>query len=117
MKTIVDPAEQHIKIETKSALISKKRGHSEEEHPTLRVRLFNVNNPHKTQEFPHTIYDFTNTEKARIRRLSVSYYLEGPHIVINDLSEIYFNHKDNKVIIRGYQMEVENRKPTNSKKK
>jgi len=117
MKTIIDPKDQHIKIKTKSALISKKRGTVEGDHPTLRIRLYNVNNPHKTQEFPHTIYEFTNTEKTRIRRLNVSYYLEGPHIVVNDLAEIYLIHKNNKVLIRGYQREVENRKSTPEKKK
>ena len=110
METIVDPKESKIKVKTKSALISKKRGNNEGHFPTIRIRLFNVNNPHKTQEFPHIIYEFTEVEKARIRRLNVSYYLEGPHIVVNDLEEIYINRKNKKIEIKGYQKEVETRK-------
>ncbi len=115
MKTIVDPKENKIKVKTKSVLISKKRGKTKNEFPTLRIRLFNVNNPHKTQEFPHTIYEFTGIEKSRIRRLNMSYYLEGPHIVVNDLEEIYINKKNNKLEIKGYQIEVEQRRENHKK--
>ena len=49
------------------------------------------------------------TEKIRIRRLNTSYYLEGNDIVINDLEELYITKEGNKIIIKGYQFEVESR--------
>lgn len=109
MDEIKDPAEKDIKLPTKSALIGRLPRKEGDKFKTAVVRLFGVNNPHKTTEFPTKTYEFSNTEKIRIRRLNVSYYLEGNDIVINDLEELEILHEDNKIIIKGEQTEVENR--------
>jgi len=109
MDVIQDPEEKAIKVETKSVLVGRLPRKEGDKFKTAVVRLFNVNNPHKTTEFPTKTYEFSNTEKIRIRRLNVSYYLEGNDMVINDLEEIYILREDNKLVIKGYQIEVESR--------
>ncbi len=110
MDVITDPKEKVIKMAVKSALIGRLPRKEGAKYKTAVVRLYNVNNPHKTTEFPVKTYEFSDTEKVRIRRLNISYYLEGNDIVINDLEEIFIAHEDNKLIIKGYQLEVESRK-------
>lgn len=114
MEVFVNPEEKKIKVNATSALISskkyKKYGSHQDDHPTLVIKLFDVNNPHKIPNiFPKIVYEFTNIEKVRIRRLNVSYYLDGEHIVINDLEELYITHDGNKVFLKAYQYELENR--------
>jgi hypothetical protein len=115
MDIIRNPKDKVIKVATKSALIGRLPRKEEDTFKTAVVRLFNVNNPHKTTEFPFKTYEFENTEKVRIRRLNISYYLEGNDVVINDLDEIFISHENNKLIIRGYQQEVEKREPEKKK--
>ncbi|MBW2972392.1 hypothetical protein KY359_05125 [Candidatus Woesearchaeota archaeon] len=109
MDVIRDPKEKALKLSTKSVLIGRLPRREGDKFKTAVVRLYNVNNPHKTTEFPVKTYEFSDTEKVRIRRLNVSYYLEGNDIVINDLEELYILREDNKLIIKGYQIEVEKR--------
>ncbi|PIN80509.1 hypothetical protein COV13_03445 [Candidatus Woesearchaeota archaeon CG10_big_fil_rev_8_21_14_0_10_32_9] len=109
LKLIKNPKEERICVETRSALVSRRYGSSDDEYMTLVIKLFKLNNPHKTQEFPTAIYEFSNTEKVRIRRMNVSYYLEGNDIVINDLKELLIVHEGSKIILKGYQLEVESR--------
>jgi hypothetical protein len=109
MDTIHNPKDKLLKFATKSALISRFPRKGEDTFKTAVIRLYNVNNPHKTTEFPVKTLEFDNTEKVRIRRLNVSYYLEGNDLVINDLEEIYIAREGNKLIVKGYQLEVEKR--------
>ena len=109
MDIIRDPEEKRLKLSAKSALIGRLPRKEGAKFKTAVVRLFAVNNPHKTTEFPTKTYEFSDVEKIRIRRLNVSYYLEGNDIVINDLEELYLNHEDQKLIVKGYQIEVEKR--------
>ena len=109
MDVIKNPQEKEIKLATKSVLIGRLPRKEGAKYKTAVVRLFDVNNPHKTTEFPTKTYEFDDTEKIRIRRLNVSYYLEGNDIVINDLEEIYIIHEGNKLVVKGYQIEVESR--------
>lgn len=109
MDTIQNPKEKFLKFSTKSALISRLPRRDEDTYKTAVIRLYNVNNPHKTTEFPTKTIEFNDTEKVRIRRLNVSYYLEGNDLVINDLEEIYITREDNKLVVKGYQLEVEKR--------
>lgn len=119
MKVIRDPEEKRIKVKAKCALvgrISRKIKGSNDDHFPAFIKLFDMNNPHKTDEFPHTVYEFRNIEKIRIRRLNVSYYLEGNHLVLNDLEELYIIREGTKLTLKGYQIEVEKRKEPKKKK-
>ena len=109
MDVIKDPEDKEIKLVTKSVLIGRKPREEEAKYKTAVISLFNVNNPHKTTEFPIKTYEFSDIEKVRIRRLNVSYYLEGNDIVINDLEELKVEHEGNKLVVKGYQLEVEKR--------
>ncbi|HJX06068.1 MAG TPA: hypothetical protein VJ461_05120 [Candidatus Nanoarchaeia archaeon] len=108
---INDPKESVIKLAAKSVLVERQEHGKDSDHfRTVVLRLFTVNNPHKEHNiFPTHVIRFSNVEKVRIRRLNVSYYMEGPHIVINDLEELYLTREDHKLIIKGYQIEVEKR--------
>ena len=109
METIQDPKEKTFKLSTKSALVGRLPRKEGNKFKTAVIRLFDVNNPHKTTEFPTKTYEFSNIEKIRIRRLNTSYYLEGNDIVINDLEELYITKENSKIVIKGYQFELENR--------
>jgi len=109
MDVIKDPKDKVIKLPAKSVLIGRLPRKDGDKFKTAVVRLYNVNNPHKTTEFPTKTFEFSNKEKISLKKLNVSYYLEGNDLVINDLEEIYITCEDTKLIIKGYQIEVENR--------
>ncbi|MBW2968022.1 hypothetical protein KY362_06060 [Candidatus Woesearchaeota archaeon] len=109
MDVIRNPGDSVIKETTKSALIGRKPREEGAKFKTAVISLFNVNNPHKTTEFPVKTYEFSDMEKVRIRRLNVSYYLEGNDIVINDLKALTIERSDNKLQVKGEQEEVESR--------
>jgi len=111
---IRNPKESTIKVQTKSVLISRNEHEHPDEFKTAVLRLYEVNNPHKQKDvFPTRVYIFTNIEKVRIRRMNVSYYLEGNDIVVNDLEELYITKDGTKLVLKGYQLEVEKRTPEN----
>jgi len=117
IKEIKDPEDKVIKIATTSVLISRDDSEkADNEHRTAVLRLFKVNNPHKKKNvFPTHVFRFSNIEKVRVMRLNVSYYLEGPDIVVNDLEELYIIQEDHKLVLKGYQLEVEHRNPGEDK--
>lgn len=111
MDIIKNPKEKEITIKCKSILVSRSSTPQKEEFRTLIIKAFTVNNPHKTTEFPIITYEFSNTEKVRLRNLNVSYYLEGNDIVINDLEEVNLENikEKNKIILRAKQENIESR--------
>ncbi|MFC1723410.1 hypothetical protein ACFL0V_04695 [Nanoarchaeota archaeon] len=109
MDVIKNPEQKEIKMAAMSVLIGRLPRRDGDKFKTAVIRLYNVNNPHKTTEFPLKTYEFNDIEKVRLMRLNMSYYLEGNDMVINDLDEIYIVHEGNKLFIRGYQKEVEKR--------
>ncbi|MBU0461002.1 MAG: hypothetical protein KJ574_00290 [Nanoarchaeota archaeon] len=70
---------------------------------TAVFRFFDKNNGHKTGEFPIDTLEYPNIEKVRIRRMNVSYYLEGNDIIVNDLEEVRLIKKGSLIMVRGYQ--------------
>ncbi|MFQ5474566.1 MAG: hypothetical protein ACE5DM_01890 [Candidatus Nanoarchaeia archaeon] len=70
---------------------------------TCLIKFFDNNDAHKTGEFPTEELEFSNIENVRIRRLNVSYYLEGNDILVNDLSNVRILKKYNYLVIRGFQ--------------
>lgn len=99
------------KYETKSVMLSRKPRRAEGEFKTAVIALHEVNNPHKTGNEPTKILEFPDMEKVRLRNLSVSYYLEGNDIVINDLSsvELEIDEENRKIVLRAEQKQVEAR--------
>jgi hypothetical protein len=105
---------EEFKFKTTSAMISRKKREvdSDDDYMIGIIRLFDVNNPHKTKKMPTRVLEYKNIEKIRIRNLNVSYYLEGNDIIINDIIELYVlvNHTKHKIVLRAYQKAVEERK-------
>ena len=110
---IKNPDKDIINDYAKSVLISRNPHEHPDEFKTAVLRLFDVNNPHKKNVFPIKVYIFTNIEKVRIKRLNVSYYLEGNDIVVNDLKEISIRKEGTKLTLTGYQIEIEKRTKEN----
>ncbi|HLC66391.1 MAG TPA: hypothetical protein VJK52_02005 [Candidatus Nanoarchaeia archaeon] len=97
----------------KSVMIGRKPADNDsDEYKCALISFFDVNNPHKIGALPLKVLDFQNVEKVRIRQLSVSYYLEGNDLVINDLHEatLEVDEQKHKIVIRGKQDVVEERK-------
>jgi len=110
MKTITNPKNSEIQVKTTCAMVSRKPAMNNDEFKTAVVGLYDVNNPHKQGKFPHTVYEFSNIEKVRIKGLNVSYYLEGNDLIINDLEELMIIHEKSFLVLKGYQFEIERRK-------
>ena len=110
MKTIINPKNSEIQVKTICAIVSRKPAVNKDAFKTAVVGLYDVNNPHKQGKFPHTVYEFSNIEKVRIKGLNVSYYLEGNDLIINDLEELMIIHAESFLVLKGYQFELERRK-------
>jgi hypothetical protein len=109
MKTIINPKNNDIQVKTTCAMISRKPAVDGNSFKTAVIGLYAVNNPHKSNTFPQTVYEFSNIEKVRIKGLNVSYYLEGNDIIINDLEELMIIHENTFLVLKGYQFELEKR--------
>ena len=112
MKTLTDPKDKHIRVKATCAIVSRKpKAVDGNEFKTAVIGFYDENNAHKTGAYPSITYEFTNIEKVRIKGLNLSYYLEGNDLIINDLEELYMIHEGSLLILKGYQFEVERRKP------
>jgi hypothetical protein len=94
---------EKFKLSTKSIIISRLPRKGDDEFKSVSISMFNVNNPHKTVELPTKTLEFSNIEKVRIRRMNVSYYLEGNDLIVNNLEEIYIIHDGSLLLLKGYQ--------------
>ena len=110
MKTITDPKKTDIQVKTTCAVVSRKPAKNPTVFKTAVIGLYDMNNPHKINKFPTTIYEFSNIEKVRIKGLNLSYYLEGNDLVINDLEELMIIREGTFLVLKGYQFEIEKRK-------
>lgn len=102
----------NITFKCKSVMIGRKPAeNSSDEFKCAVISFFDVNNPHKIGAMPIKTMDFPNMEKVRLRHLSVSYYLEGNDLVINDLHEatLEVDEAKHKIVLRGKQDVVEQR--------
>ena len=88
----------------KSITISRKPGKDKDGFKTAFLGLFDSNNPHLEAKTPVKVLEIANVEKVRIHDLrNISYYLMGNDIVINDLTELNVDHKDNILTLTGKQ--------------
>ncbi|MBU0470710.1 MAG: hypothetical protein KKA62_02075 [Nanoarchaeota archaeon] len=88
----------------KSVVISRKPLHDKEEEWSAFIGLFNENNPHLKAKVPFKVIEVPHIEKIRIRELrNISYYLRGNDIVINNLTELSIETKDDIMTLTGKQ--------------
>ena len=88
----------------KSITISRKPGKDKDGFWIAFIGLFDSNNPHLEAKVPIKVLEIKTVEKVRIHDLrNISYYLMGNDIVINDLTEINVDYKDNILTLTGKQ--------------
>lgn len=90
---------------TKSVLIARKKRLTQEDddfRPCF-ISLFDENNPHLSTRGPKEVVEFPRIHKVVIEGLNVDYLLPGNDLVINDLTRVEVEQKNNMVIVRGVQ--------------
>ena len=88
----------------KSVTISRKPGKDKDGLWSAFIGLFTENNPHLKARVPFKVIEIKNVEKVRINELkNISYYLAGNDVIINDLTKIIIDTKENIVTLTGEQ--------------
>jgi len=88
-----------MKYKTKSILITRLPRKGDNEFKTASIKLFKVNDPHKTTEFPTKELEYDNVEKVILKKFKINYFLEGNDLIINDLKSINIEKKKNIIEI------------------
>lgn len=86
-----------MKYATKSVLVARLPRKGNNEFKTASIKLFEINNPHKTGELPTEDIEFENIEKIKIKNKESDYFLEGNDIIINNLEFIHIDKKGNTI--------------------
>ena len=88
-----------MKHATTSVLISRSPRHGKDEFKTAVIKLFTVNDPHKTTEMPTHTFEHHNIEKVVIKGKHVDYYLEGNDLILNSAGSITIEKKGTVIFI------------------
>lgn len=102
-KTVDTSKDGEVKRVARCVMIGRLPRGDGNQYKTAVFRFFKENNGHKTGDFPLETLEYPNIEKVRIRRMNVSYYLEGNDLIVNDLEEVRLIKKGTMIIVRGYQ--------------
>lgn len=86
---------------TKSVLVTRTPRKGDNEFKTASIKLFKINDPHKTEELPTESLEYDNIEKIVIKNMDIDYYLEGNDIIINNLESVSVEKDGNIVVISG----------------
>ena len=92
-----------MKYKTKSLLIGRMYKNEGDDFRTVSIKLFDVNNPHKTTKFPKETLEYPNIEKVKLNGLNPIYYSEGNDIIINDLQSVDMKIEKTTIVITGVQ--------------
>ncbi len=82
-----------MKYSTKSVLATRLPRKGDNEFKTASIKLFDINDPHKTKELPTESLEYDNIEKITIKKPKIDYFLEGNDIIINDLKTVNIEKK------------------------
>ncbi len=77
-----------MKYKAKSLILGRMGKRDEDGKGPVFVRLFSVNDPHKTTEAPLKFLEFQKIQKIIIKGMDVNYLIGGSDIFANDLEEI-----------------------------
>jgi len=88
-----------MKYAAKSVLVTRLPRIENNEFKTASIKLFKINDPHKTDELPIESFEYPNIEKIIIKNIELDYYLEGNDLILNNLKEISIEKKGNIVEI------------------
>ncbi|TKJ17038.1 hypothetical protein CEE44_00700 [Candidatus Woesearchaeota archaeon B3_Woes] len=86
-----------MKYATKSVLVARLPRKGNNEFKTASIKLFEINNPHKTDQLPTENLEFENIEKIKIKNQESDYFLEGNDIIINNLEFIHIDKKGSTI--------------------
>lgn len=94
-----------MKYKTKSVLIARKKSYEDDfsRRPCF-ISLFDENDPHLNVHGPKDVVEFDKIHKVVIEGLNVDYLLPGNDIVINNLTEIEIEERNDHVYIKGKQL-------------
>jgi len=83
----------------KSILVARLPRKGDNEFKTAIIKLFEVNDPHKTSELPTEELEYDNIERVEIKGKTVDYFLEGNDIIINDVGNITIEQQNTTIVI------------------
>ena len=89
-----------MKYKTKSVLVTRLPRIGDNEFKTASIKLFKINDPHKTDELPNKTFEYPNIEKIVIKNIELDYYLVGNDIIINNLEDIEIEQKGTIIEIK-----------------
>ncbi|MFA5142165.1 MAG: hypothetical protein WC471_04310 [Candidatus Woesearchaeota archaeon] len=90
-----------MKYKAKSIIVCRRKESPEnDEYPYMvEVKLFKINDAHKTVEVPTKTLEFHNVMSVVFKNHDVKYLPRGSDIVVNDLKEIDVSQNEHKIII------------------
>ena len=89
-----------MKVTTKSMLIARKKDKENQDLPYIvEIKLFDINNPHMTAEVPKKELEFKGIECVELRGMTVSYFIRGNDLVLNDAGTLQIEQKRNMIIV------------------
>ena len=109
MDSMTEQKDGEQTYDAKSAMIGRLPRKDGNEFKSATIKLFDIDSPHKTTEFPKHDLEYENIEKVRVRGLNPTYYLEGNDVVLNDLSKLTVTKKGTMLTLHGEQEDVEKR--------
>ncbi|MBN2421393.1 hypothetical protein JXB27_03895 [Candidatus Woesearchaeota archaeon] len=94
-----------MNYKAKSLILGRTGKRDEQGRGPVFVRLFGVNDPHKTTEAPLNFLDFEKVQKIVLKGMDVNYLIGGSDIYANDLEEVDITEEKDKnnIIIVGKQ--------------
>ncbi len=86
-----------MEYKTKSAVIARKKV-GDEKYNCI-VNIFDVNDPHLSNEVPKECLEFENITKVHFKDVSVEFYLMGSDLILNDLRTLKIVEADGHLTI------------------
>ena len=84
---------------TKTIIVGRGKKITEGKYPVL-VSFFDEADPHLKGTPPKEVIDFQDVEKVSFKGLDVDYFLAGSDLVMNNLSAITIEKKENILIVK-----------------
>ncbi len=91
-----------MKYKAKSIIVCRRKDSSEDdEYPYMvEVKLFKINDAHKTTEVPFKTLEFREVMSVVFKNHDVKYLPRGSDLVLNDLKKFNIIKEEHKVIIK-----------------
>ncbi len=78
-----------MKYKAKSVMVGRVKDKENEDYPYfIQIKLFNVNDAHKTTEVPTKILEYHNAMSVVMTGIPVKYLPRGSDLILNDVEEV-----------------------------